>query len=309
MSVIVSDKNGVTDGSAHAMLQQINSPIPIVLVAWSENFVFNDELLSVKDFILVDYCEYGYDWDLEKSGTHIWGINSEKFPRYYNGDWVKFDNWVKESNPKILFKRELLKCDATDTILPIEYANVLSQWPIQTKEDFNNRPLIFSQYWGRSNECRIRIQGDAWHYAFKKGFQLCDNVFYINEYLKQETGTRAASFWIPHYARVEIGGIMAINNLSKLSLSWPGAGFKCFRTVEASVNSVLVQHKNNFAWQFDWDETNCILVEPGEEFEGIDEALNNPDLYEIYLNSVATAEKYRLPNYINHLERIINERT
>ena len=95
--VILADKNGSVDSAFHTLVRHISSSIPIVMVSWVENFAFNDELLNIKDYILICFCEYGYDWDLEKSGSHIWGQNSENFPRYYNGDWIKFDNWVKEN--------------------------------------------------------------------------------------------------------------------------------------------------------------------------------------------------------------------
>jgi hypothetical protein len=62
----------------------------------------------------------------------------------------------------------------------------------------------------------------------------------------------------------------------------------------------MVIHKNNFAWTYNWDETNCILVEPGKEIEGIEAALNNKDLYDIYLEGMKTVDKYRTENYINN---------
>jgi hypothetical protein len=133
-------------------------------------------------------------------------------------------------------------------------------------------------------------------------------VYYINQYLSEEKGEKWITLWIPHWARIDVQQLMNANNLSKLSLSWPGAGFKCFRTSEAPANSVMVMYKNDFAWAFDWNETNCILVEPGKEIEGIEEALKRDDLYDIYLAGMGNVHGYRVNNYIsNYLLPIINK--
>lgn len=305
MSIITADKNGTTDSIYHSLNGKLQSKYPVVIVSWVENFVFNDALLELKDYILLCMCEYGYDFEIIDS--HIWGVNSEKFTRYFNNDWIKFDNWVKGNPPKLMLKRELLKKDVSPTVQPIEYPCVVNEFPIQSVREFNSRPVNVFQYWGRSNEERLRIHSEIWLHSYIKGFQVCDNIYYINYYLKEEQGEKWITLWIPHYARVDIAELLKVNNISKLSLSWAGAGFKCFRTAEAPVNSIMVMHKNNFAWSFDWDETNCILVEPKKEIEGIEKALQRVDLYEIYKRGTENAKKYMLSNYLNHLEYLINK--
>jgi len=302
--VIIADKKERTDSAYHTLVKHIKSELPIVMVSWAEDFVFNDELLKLKDYCLVCFCEYG--WDFELTESHIWGVNSENFPRYYNNDWIKFDNWVKENPPKITLKRELLKKDVSDKVQPIEYPCVVESYPVQPKEIFNSRHISAFQYWGRSNEHRLRIHGEIWLHSYKKGFQVLDNIYYYNDYMHHEQGEKWVTLWIPHYQRIEINALMQINNSSKLSLSWEGAGQKCFRHMEAPVNSVMVMHKNYLSWTHDWDETNCILVEHGKEIEGIETTLKNPNLYDIYLAGVENCNKYRLNNYIPYLENIIN---
>lgn len=305
--VILADKNGGYDGLAHSLFEKVKTDLPIVLVNWIEGYVFNERLLGIKDYVLACFCEYG--WNVEIKESHIWGINTSLFlDRFRGEEWVKFDDWVKNNPPKMLFKRELLKKDVTKTVLPVEYPSVSNRYPIQSAEEFNNRPINVFQYWGRSNECRLRIQGEIWLEGFKKGFQVCDNVYYVQEYLKQEPGEKWVTLWIPHWARIDMTNIMAINNLSKLSLSWPGAGFKCFRTMESPSSSVLVMHKNKFAWAYDWDETNCILVDPEKEMEGIEQALSNKNLYEVYANGMKTVEKYRIDTYAtNYIQPIFDK--
>ena len=298
MSIFIANATSEIDSSYHSLVKHINSPIPIVMVSWSDNFIFNDELLGLGEYILIDFIEHGWNHNLVES--LIWGKNSHKFPRYYTNDWVKFDNWVKDNPPKIQFVRELLKQDVSDTVKPIEYPCIINPYLIDEEHVFNRRPLDFFQYWGRSSEHRVRIHAELLMYAYNNGFQLCDNIYYTSEYIKYELGTRAASLWIPHYARLDVSVLMSFNNLSKLSLSWGGAGFKCFRTSESPVNSVMVMHKNDMAWAYQWDETNCILVEQGKEIEGIEAALNNPNLYEIYKKGLKNIDNYRTENYINN---------
>ena len=311
MKLVLASRTGAADGVYHTLIGHIKSKCDIVLVNWCENFLFNEELLMLKDYVLIDFCEYGYDHVFTE--THIWGINSKKFPRYYNNDWVKFDNWVKGNPPKLILKREFIKDDFAInyshnvvSIKPIEYPCTVWNWELDTEEKFNNRPLSCFQYWGRSNENRLRIHGNIWHHATKKGFSVCDNLFFIERFILEEKGEKWVTLWIPHYYRSDVNQLMPFNAMAKLSLSWEGAGQKCFRHGEAPCNSVMVMHKNNLAWSHEWNETNCILVEHGKEMEGIDEALKNPNLYEIYKAGVENCNKYRLESYLPYLENIIN---
>ena len=296
--IYIADDLGRTDSAYHTLVSKIPTDKDIVMVSWVDGFRFNESLLGVKDYVLICYCEYG--WNFEIKDSHIWGVNKDTSGRYVGGDWDRFDDWVKSNPPKLILKRELLKKDVSDRVKPIDYPCGLEVWSMQLKNGFESRPINAFQYWGRSNECRIRIHGEIWSHAFKKGFQPCDNVYYINQYLSEERGEKWISLWIPHWARIPIEQLMEVNGLSKLSLSWPGAGFKCFRTSEAPVNSVMVMHRNDFAYAYDWNETNCILVEYGKEIEGIEAALKRKDLYEVYLNGLKNVDKYRVNNYINN---------
>lgn len=306
--LITADKNGRADSVYHTLINKLNSKYPIVLVNWVEDFIFNDELLRVKDYILICFCEYG--WNYTITDSHVWGSNTDKNGygdgRYKGTEWDKFDNWVRDNPFKVMFKRELLAKDVTDKIRPIEYPCITDLQPTQTKAEYDNRPVSVFQSWGRSNENRLRIHGEIWIHAYNKGFQPCDNIYYINHYMHNEHGEKWITLWIPHYARVDINEILKINSFSKLSLSWAGAGFKCFRTAEAPINSIMVMHRNEHAWSFDWDESNCILVEHGEEIEGIEAALKREDLYLVYVNGVANISNYHISNYIPYLENIIN---
>jgi hypothetical protein len=312
MSVIVANANPTCDGTAYAVMNRVNSPIPIVLVSRADDFKFNESLLALSGtpYVLVDFIEFGWATSIEKTGTHIWGENTQQFDFLQTDEWAKFDEWVAFNPPLVTFKRELLSRDVTDALVPIEYPRMVeTDYPIDTKEVFNARPISAFQYWGRSNENRLRIHGEIWVHAYKKGFSVCDNIYFYNDFMHNERGEKWVTLWMPHWSRVPITELLKINGFSKLSLSWPGAGFKCFRTGEAGINSTLTMHKNNYAWAYGFTEENCILVDHGKEIEGIEEALKREDLYEVYRNGIENCSKYKLSRYISeYIEPIIKSR-
>lgn len=305
MRIITADKNGVTDSIYHSFNGRLNLDIPVVIVCWVDKFVFNEDLLSLKDYVLLCVCEYG--WDVEIKDSHIWGKTSLP-PKFEGEEWEKFDNWVKDNPYKILFKRELLKKDFNGNVFPLEYPCLIEVPAEDNEEKYNNRPINVFNFWGRSNEHRLRIHSEIWLHAYTKGFQPCDNVYYINKYLQEENGEKWITLWIPHYARISILELLQVNQLSKLCLSWKGAGLKCFRSSEAPTTSIMVMQSEakEYAWTFEWDETNCIFVEVGKEIQGIEAALKRKDLYSIYKNGVANSRKYMLDNYCRYIEKTVN---
>lgn len=300
MSVIVAEKNGVSDGSACDFLQKINTEIPIVLISWAENFVFNDALLSVKDYVLVCFCEYGYDAVMDD--THIWGVNSYKFPRYYSEGYRQFDEWVRYNPPKIFFKRELLKKEARGNIHPIQYPCLHEIPPVQSKEQFDNRVLQVFYSFGISHEYRKELHALIWAKSGAYGYAVADNLYLLNQFIEAEkTPKKWLSVHIPYWARQPIETIIAINGLAKVSISIAGAGRVCFRHMESPINSVMYMWEDEIKWSYDFiHNANCIKSKQGREVETIIEALENPNLYDIYLAGVETVKKYQVTEYINN---------
>lgn len=297
--IITADKNEVTDSAYHSLVKHIKCDIPIVIVSWVENFVFNDALLNIKDFILICYCEYGWDYKIESS--HIWGLNKDASGRYIGEEWNKFDNWVKENPFKILFKRELLKKDVSDTVKPIEYTTCIEPIPIQSEVEFNSRPITAAYYFGRSHEGRLRLHSDIWRGATEIGYSVCDNIYYFNGFMQNEIGRKYVSMHIPHYQRHPINELMIINGMSKIGIAPFGAGIKTFRHSEVSCNSVMITWENDLAWSYDWVHgVNCIKCKEGQEISTIEFFNDYPELYNIYLEGVKTWDKYRVSNYINN---------
>lgn len=307
MGTIIATSTGETDSAYHTLVKHIQSPIPIVMVSWTENFIFNTDLLNLKEYILVDYNEYG--WDAKLTETHIWGKNSENFPRYYNGDWIKFDNWVKENPPKLFFKRELLKKDAIGNIFPIDYTASTDILAVQTRENFNSRPLSVAYYFGRSHEERLRLHARIWDGATRHGYNVCDNLYYFVQFMQNENGKKYASMNIPHYVRHPIEDLLHVNGMAKIGIAPFGAGQKTFRHAEVSSNAVMLTWENDLAWAADWIHGyNCLICKQGEEVETIEKWNNYPRLYDIYLEGIKTWDKYRTSRYINdYLNPIINQ--
>lgn len=303
--VIVADKHGRTDGATFKMLQKIDTEIPILLITRVENYEFNEEILKLagKHFIVTDFVEYGWNWNFSR-GTHLFGVNTDDFRLPFgNGAFNRLDAFLSENKPAMYFKRELLAVDVSDTVKPIEYPNWQPPFPAPTKEQFDERPISIFNFWGRSHEARVQLHGNIWKGASAGNYSVCDNLYYFNEFMREEKGEKWVSLWMPHYGRVDISNILSINAISKLSLSLPGAGVKCFRsTGESPVNSVMVMKSDDLAWSYPWEHgINCIkFSEFGEEIETIQYALKHSSLYEIFLKGIEIANKYQVDNYINH---------
>ena len=307
--VLVADEWQRTDGPAHSLLSQVVSEIPIVLVSRVENFEFNLSLNELDKYILIDFVELGWQWN-QKVG-HLWGVNTSYFEDVFPGDeWKKFDEFVANKPPLLTFQRELLKKDAKPDLLPIEYPCWQPKYHVQSEDEFNKRQLELFFYWGFSHPCRKRFQGEANLHSLKEDITIIDNIFYYQNFLQENHRHYWGCMHIPHFARLPINQILEINGNSKLSLSLPGAGVKCFRsTGESPVNSVMVMQEDELAWSYPWvHNENCIRSIVGREIDAIHNNLQRQDLYEIYLNGMENCDKYRLHNYIpNYIQKHINE--
>lgn len=288
------------------VIKNVKSDIPLVLVTRKEDFVFNEELKNLDKYVLVDMCEYLWDWDLNKSGTHFFGINTNKFPQFSGDEWAKFDEWVSDNSPKIYFKRELLAKDIREGVYPIEYPSYTLIPPIQTYSEFDNRPINVFHFWGRSSEYRVKAHADFWLHSSINGASICDNIYYIGDFLVNESNkNKWVSVCIPHYKRIDISQILSINGISKLSLSMKGCGSKCFRHSESPVNSIMVMEDEGLKFTYDWIHgENCIMYK-GDPIPAIEEALKRTDLYNIYRRGIENAQQYQIERYTKHIESVI----
>ncbi len=298
--IVSPDANNQNDGSVIRICSHINSPVTIVPITRIHGFQFNTELLSLGKYILLDYSEL--HWNTHNTETHLFGKNTSDYPEIYKGEeWQKFDEFVNNNPPQVYFKRELLKNDVTDTVLPIDYPCWTTPDIVQTKEQFDARPIKCFFYWGRSSEYRVKLHADIWLNSSKNNTAVCDNLFYLNAFLNEEScPNKWVTVNIAHYSRQQIETILQVNGLSKLSVSIKGSGSKCFRHLESSTNSVMVMDRDNLAWAYEWiDGVNCLKID-NTSIDELNELTHREGLYEIYLNGMQTVDKYRIDNYVNN---------
>lgn len=300
--IVVSDAKSRTDGPAFQMLSQVNSAIPIVLMARTHRFKFNEDLLRLGKYILFEFSEMGWDWKF--TDTHEWGKNTDQFPQFADDEYKKFDDWVASNPPLLTFTRELLKKDVTEVHLPIDYVNWHTTPEPVSKEQFEKRLVGFFHFFGRSHEGRLKAHSDAWAGASKYGYSICDNLFLFNKFMENEDGRKVVSLWQPHYGRVDISNMLQISAMSKITFALAGAGRKTFRHLEASLNSTMLMWADEIAWAYPWlGGYNCIKCNEGSEIDCVFEVLNDPILYEIYLNGVDTCKRYEAHRYVKeHVE-------
>jgi hypothetical protein len=298
--IVSPDVTGNVDPTVMNIVRAINvgDDVTIVPITRLNDFKFDESLYGLEKYVLVDYVENHWNWDMQD--TLLFGKNMNKFGYLVSGEeWEKFDVFVKEKPPAVYFKRELLKKDVSETILPIEYPCWQPPYQKQTREQFNNRRIELFHYWGHSHEIRRRFQGGAYLHAVKNDITIIDNIYYLQAFLNENHKRYWATMHIPHFARLPIEQLLVFNGDAKISLSLPGAGRKCFRHAEAPVNSVMMMQRDDIAWTYPWvDGDNCIKFSKEEDLlEFIEHAIKHTDLYDIYLGGLETNDKYRMGRY------------
>lgn len=307
-----SDSGGQIDGT---VVQQLLKQLPtvdninaadavVVPVNFFHNYKFNEALRSIKQkIIVVDYIEYGWDFGFNKPYLLGQGIQNT-CGHLNNEEYSKLDQWAKENPAVLTFKRELAQKDLSDTYKPAEF---LCYWPAQrivSKEEFDARPVEVFHCWGLSHPIRPKLHGEIFINAHDHAYTFVDNW---NQKLEQRNWI---ALYSPHYLRVHMSQIMEWVKRSKICLSLPGAGVKCFRHSEL-VGSIMALPYDILAWSHDWIHgDNCIRLGNGYEFKSLLEATKRTDLYEIYLRAQNTLDKYRPESYVKNyiipnIERVL----
>lgn len=301
MAIIVADTLQRTDGPAYQVLQGVSSPLPILLISRVENYQFNNTIyqLAGKKWVLCDFIELG--WSYHWKYGHKWGENTKEFDFLQGSEWGKLDKFIKENPPVLTFCRELLLEAVKENVKPIEYPCIVPIPELDTKEQFEKRPINCLWFWGRSHELRLKLHGDIWLNAYKTGATVCDNIYSFKGFMENESNPdKWVTLHIPHYSRIDIGTILNINRQSKISVNLFGAGNKCFRMNEASSSSVMIMQHSNMAYTYEWlDGINCFKFPTDDpDIEIIKNALTDKTIYDIYRRGVETCGKYRIDRYI-----------
>lgn len=268
--------------------------VPISLFA---DYQFNDKLDRIhKPWVMIDYLEYEWCASAEPD-THLLGQNTRSCKWLQSPDWFKLCDWSAAHPPLAYFKRELRAKDRTETVLPVEFPCFNPAPPLQSRQEFDDRPLEVFFSWGYSHPARANLHADIFRGMATHGLEI------ISEWdQRPPDGSRGtwASIYSPWYARKPIETVLEWQQKAKLSVSLPGAGVKCFRSSESPVGSIMALQMDNLAWSFPWnDNENCIRLLPKDEFRELQFAANRRDLYEIYLASQENIDRYRSARYVS----------
>jgi hypothetical protein len=323
MNIVSPCKSGRLDAPTFQLLKEVSIDIPIVLMNCFSDYQFNPALYDLDRYIIADFCELGAN-TYDRSETLLFGRNAERFKKTDSEEWRKFDQFVKDKPPLLIFKRELLKKDFGGNVYPIDFPCYINEYPLQTEAEFNARPLSVAHFWGWSHESRRVLQGNIYLNAAQKDIVVIDNFNHIIRGIQEYKNYKQiwATINVPWFDRIPMEQLYYIQGMAKLSVSLPGAGAKCFRMTEACVNSTMIMQDDKMQYSYPWiNGENCIQIPLGEDhksirglkggwdaIETIEAALQRDDLYSIYKASVANCDKYRIKNYVtNYIEPIIKQ--
>ncbi len=272
------------------------------------DFKFRESLgdeIGDKPWVLYDWSEFGWDWTQEDS--YLWGYRRMEHPAFRQSkEYRKFDDFVREHPPIMTFQRELLAKDVTDRLQPIEYLNWLrNDHGNDTEEEFKKRPLEVAFNFGRSSETRMWLHGEIFKSAGRFGYDVISEFSHIDKALEDnKTSFKWLSVHVPHYARIDVHDVQKINRKAKVGIILNGAGVKTFRTGETCADFIMAMPKDKLAWAYPWDHSNSIVLpqltemSAHEAAEKVRNELMRVDLYQLYGEAMANAQRYEYATYL-----------
>jgi hypothetical protein len=281
-----------------------DADVLLMPVARFDEFKFDERLNDInKPWVLFDWCEFG--WDDPMTTSYRWGRDRLSHPSFQNPEWEKFDKFVRDHPPIMMFQRELRKEDASDYIQPIDYLNWLPELGGENRDDFMKRPLDVSFNFGRSHEGRMWMHGAIFQNAGRFGYDVISEFSHIEKEIENQ-GRKWLSVHSPHYARLDVREVQKVNRKSIISLVLPGAGQKTFRLSECCADGIMAMPRHNLACAYPWTGNNSIQLPPLNSIEDANEsvkimadALMGRDyLYEIYCRAMENALNYRAESYM-----------
>lgn len=305
--IISADANGQIDGTAKLALYdhipQTNSitscDAVIVPISYFENFRFNESLYHIKKpIVIVDFMEYfGF---LPLGETSLLGMTNMPNNIAADVEWEKLDQWATGVDNVCYFKRELFGDVNNPLVHPIEWPCTHPAWPIESKEAFNSRPFEVFYNWGYSNHLRPQMQASIFSLMAAGKIDVISGFDHIDAKL-HEPQPKWIAIHSPHTHRKHFSEIQLRQAQSKCSISLPGSGVCCFRSVEAPLHTVPVICDYGKRWSIPWVHgENCIrLFESGVTAHWLSETIKDKDLHQIYVNAQETLDRYRSTRYVN----------
>lgn len=301
--ILYSDANGCTDGVTHDQLMRhipTGGDTPILLSVCAPNYKFNHDLnsqLAGKKYIHIDYLEWGWQWDFKERNTIG---DSPCYPcgQDSNHEWGTLHSFIRDNPPVLTFQRELRREDAASNVIPIDFLCTNPSPKLDTRDEFNNRPYDVFSSWGYSHPNRARVHGDIFHAMGGRGINVIDGYDKLGGNSHHVPARTWLSIFTPHWVRKPMSEVIKYQAQSKISLSLYGAGAKCFRDAEAPVGSIMAHQTHWLARSYEWDDTNSVKLTEFKEVDDLLRALENPNLYDIYVAGQENIDRYRIHRYL-----------
>lgn len=284
-----------------------NADVVIVPIFYRPHFAFDMALLDLpanKKVVILDFLEHG--WDAGDKENRLGHNALLQFGHLATAEYAKFDMWIVDRPPDLIFQRELFEKNRTERLIPIEFLCTVPKGLTATREQFDARRFELFYAWGLSNPMRQRLHGDIFTGAHDNGYNIVDSLDSAEHLEKRNWLT----YYTPWHSRVPLAEILKWQGEAKISVSLHGAGKKSFRDAESPINSVMARPNDGLAWSYPWTVENSVPLERGFIYEDLCNAVNLGDLYERYLAGLENCDKYRTRNYIANyivpnLERIV----
>lgn len=285
----------------HRVTSAHDADAVIVVVSYHGNYIFNATLRQLrKPVVLIDMLEYfGF---AAPNVTHLLGQTELPINMRESPQWRALHDWLAQSPPRLYFKRELLEKDRCERVVPIEWPCALPAWEIERKDRFDVRPFGVLYSWGYSNWLRPRLAGEIYGLMADGKIEVIASWDHVDAKI-HEPQPKWLSIHCPHTHRQHIDHIMRRQAQSKMSVSMPGSGVLCFRSVEAPMHTVPVMVQDDRAWSYPWTHgENCIRLDVSQNMANqmwhhlTDGA---GDLHGMYVAAQATIDLYRSGRYVH----------
>lgn len=252
----------------------------------------------------------------EHMGTRRTSILGARFTEHLDERYAPLHDALEAYPPALYFKRELpVELDGelvtSFAIHPVDFTHEFPAVDPVSEADYHARPIDVLMVYGYSNRSRPMLHGKLLQAMSRFAWtpvETAEDVDFQTQVLKVDR--QLLIRMVPHYRRIAIQDINALQARSKLVISCWGAGVKCFRSAECSYQSVGVhQYPEIVRWAYPWlDGQNCLTLPNLPLAEVIDmEAalerlwvwlrLRQGDLFPVYVAGQQTHAHYYAPRY------------
>ena len=215
------------------------------------------------------------------------------------------------------FKRELRSSFVNDKpypVYPIDFTHPFYPKPstIDSREDYNARPIDILMSWGFSSRSRAELHGLLFHEYTK--FATIPPAALPSDvpiFIEERGRCPLVLLYTPCYRRHPEAEIFDLQSKAKITVSCYGNGAKCFRNAEAGYNSLIAQMgADQFQWSYPWiDKHNCIALPNSKDSDFLDcraavdileywVRREHGSLYTLYVNSVLNTRNYLTSAYV-----------